>query len=61
LNDVTENLEDCPYSNCLEWIGQRQGELVDREFIEAYFPDLHGYRLFIDDFLVAQKLTEDLN
>jgi hypothetical protein len=58
---VTENLEDCPYSNRLEWIGQRQGELVDREFIEAYFPDLHEYWLFIDDFLVAQKLTEDLD
>ncbi len=27
-----------PYSNYLEWVGERPGTLVDREFVETYFP-----------------------
>jgi len=33
-----------PYSNFQDWLGLRPGTLVDRAFVEAYFPDLDGYR-----------------
>ncbi|MBX3060229.1 MAG: transposase [Anaerolineae bacterium] len=29
---------DWPYSNYLEWVGERPGTLVDHEFVEMYFP-----------------------
>jgi REP element-mobilizing transposase RayT len=35
--------EDWPYSNFLQWLGQRDGELVDREFIQEHFGSSAGY------------------
>jgi len=58
---IVDSLEQWPYSNYLDWVCSRRGELIDREFIEAYFPDLLDYQLFIDDFLVMQKMSEDLD
>lgn len=33
-----------PYSNYQDWIGLRNGELVDRSFIQTFFPDLEQYK-----------------
>jgi putative transposase len=36
-----------PYSNYLEWVGQRPGALVDRTFVETYFPTPAEYGRFV--------------
>lgn len=40
-----------PYSNYLEWIGERQGELVDRDFIRNQFASGAEYRAFVLEYL----------
>lgn len=53
LNPVKANLvsqiEDWPYSNYLEWIGQRTGTLKDTRFIRDRFPTPEAYRQFVAD------------
>jgi putative transposase len=38
-----------PYSNYLEWIDERRGTLVDREFVRQYFRIPAAYRAFVLD------------
>ena len=40
-----------PYSNYLEWSGKRQGTLVDRAFVAAFFPVNQPYQAFVYDYL----------
>jgi len=51
LNPVVAGLvkqpEDWPYSNYLEWIGQRVGTLMDRDFVQAYYAAPDDYAAFI--------------
>lgn len=39
-----------PYSNYLEWIGRRNGALVDRAFVESRFSDAVAYASFVADY-----------
>ena len=52
LNPVQAGLVDSPgewqYSNYLEWIGDREGRLVSRDFINAYFNTPDEYRDFVE-------------
>jgi putative transposase len=43
--------EQWPYSNYLEWIGVRNGKLVDRAFAREHFPATESYRQFVLDYL----------
>lgn len=51
LNPVTAGLvakpENWPYSNFLDWIGQRQGTLIDRKLVKGYFPSPESYLKFV--------------
>ena len=51
LNPVTAGLTkrpgDWPYSNYLEWIEQRDGTLIDRDFVRDYFPTAADYEDFV--------------
>jgi putative transposase len=54
-----------PYSNYQEWLGQRTGALVDREFIAQHFPQPGSYEQFLKEYLhnsarIPQKLREYL-
>jgi len=53
LNPVKAGLvlrpEDWPYSNYLEWIGQRDGSLKDEAFIRERFPTPQSYQRFVAD------------
>ncbi|MBU0491847.1 MAG: transposase [Chloroflexi bacterium] len=53
LNPVAAGLVsqpgDWPYSNYLEWVGQRVGTLKDEAFIRERFPAPEAYRLFVAD------------
>jgi hypothetical protein len=65
LNPVGAGLvkqsEGWPYSNYLEWIGQRAGSLVDHDFVQAYYARPEEYETFIHssvDEAVAAKLAK---
>ena len=44
------------FSNYLEWVGERPGELVDRDFIAAYFDSPAAYRAFVLEYLRERAL-----
>lgn len=47
---------DWLYSNYLEWIGQRDGTMVDRSFVQEYFVTPIQYIEFVTDYLRTRKL-----
>jgi putative transposase len=51
---------DWPYSNYLEWIGERNGTLVDRTFVHDHFSDDADYKAFVLDYLRSRTLPEDV-
>ena len=54
-NPVKDNFVTKPeyweHSNYLEWIGQRESELVDHAFIREYFPKVANYPRWVADYL----------
>jgi hypothetical protein len=44
-----------PYSNYPEWIGVRNGTLVDQAFIHAHWADRKRYQQFVNDYLIGQS------
>jgi len=63
LNPVKASLvskpEDWPYSNYLEWIGQRAGTLKDKVFIRSRFPMSESYHSFVADWQ-SEEISRDL-
>jgi putative transposase len=59
LNAVHHGLVDTPdawpYSNYLEWIGRRQGSLVDKELVRDFFATPQAYEAFVED--LRQRYT----
>ena len=51
---------DWPYSDYLEWIGERPDVLVDRCFIQEQFSSLEGYRQFLAEYLKTFCLPDDV-
>ncbi len=47
-----------PYSNYLEWIGERGGALVDPDFVHAQFPDPRGYEQFVLDYIQTRHMPQ---
>ena len=50
---LVARLEDWPYSNYLEWVGLRNGTMVDREFVKMHFPNPGSYTEFVWEYLAA--------
>jgi putative transposase len=48
---LVSELGQWPYSNYLEWVGAREGTLVDRAFAREHFPVAGLYRQFVLDYL----------
>jgi len=44
-----------PYSNYLEWVGIRNGQLVDQAFVQAHFSDAQRYQAFVLDYLTGRS------
>ena len=51
---------DWQYSNYLEWIGEREGTLLDLEFVHAYFASPADYRQFLLENLRGRNLPDDI-
>ena len=57
---ITIEVEDWPYSNYLEWIRRRDGNLVDSAFVEEHFRSGEDYKDFVNDYLRTRKLPEEV-
>jgi putative transposase len=53
--------EQWKYSNYLDWIGRRDGNLVDREFILEYFDLPEEYITFMHDYIPLTKEEKELS
>jgi len=51
---------DWTYSNYLDWIGERDGKLVDRDFIENQFGNAEEYKNFLFEYLKSRQLPHDV-
>lgn len=49
--------EDWPYSNDRNWIGLRNGELLDRQFIQQRFATVEAYPNYVVDYLRHRNLS----
>ena len=53
--------EDWIYSNYLEWLGRRDGSLVDREFIQEHFGSPVEYQELVMHFVETRYLPDGLS
>ena len=53
-------LNDWPFSNYLEWIGEREGTLFDHDFVQEHFPNPAGYIEYVMDYLLTRDLPEEI-
>ena len=51
--------EAWPFSNYLEWVGLRDGVLVDRRFVAETFPKSEDYRRFVAEYLEHPAILPD--
>lgn len=58
---LVDDVADWPYSNYLEWIDERPGTLVDREFVRAHFSPSRSYQEFVANYLATRQLSEPLD
>lgn len=57
---LVDNPAGWPWSNYLEWIGERNGSLVDREFIQEHFENTQDYKHFLFDYLKSRQLPDEV-
>ena len=55
---LVTDLRDWPYSNYLEWVEQRNGTLVDREFVQSHFPTPAEYVQFVTDHTPPKQIAD---
>jgi hypothetical protein len=64
VNPVKDGLvadpTDWVYSNYLDWLGQRNGTLVDREFIQEHFGSPTEYQDLVKHFVKTRYLPDDV-
>lgn len=48
------DIELWSYSNYLDWIGKRSGQLVDRAFIQSHFGTAEAYQLVVRSYLTRE-------
>ncbi len=57
---LAANLEDWQYSNYLEFVGKRNGALVDKEFVRESFGTAKDYEAFVLDYVPPEKTEKVL-
>jgi REP element-mobilizing transposase RayT len=60
LHGIVPYVIGWPYSNYLEWTGERTGTLVDHSFVKAYYPDPADYAATVADYLAEHAVASDL-
>jgi putative transposase len=61
IHGIVDHVADWPYSNYLEWVGERPGTLIDRDFVEARFHSADDYRAFVADYIATRRLPDVLD
>lgn len=59
-DQIVTDLAKWPYSNYHEWVGKRDGTLIDKAFVAAHFPDRSHYATFVQDYLEYRRLPDGL-
>jgi len=57
---LVADITQWPYSNYLEWIGERDGKLVDKAFVQDNFDTPDEYRKFVLEYLRTRQLPDDI-
>lgn len=57
---LVQEITDWPYSNYLEWIGERPGSLADNEFIKDNFDSPDEYKALVMEYLKTRNLPDDI-
>ena len=57
---LVADITQWPYSNYLEWIGERDGKLVDKVFVGENFDTPAAYRKFVLEYLRTRQLPDDV-
>jgi putative transposase len=57
---IVADITQWPYSNYLEWIGERDGKLFDKTFIQDNFDTPEEYRKFVLEYLRSRQLPDDI-
>ncbi len=60
VHGLVDDPADWPYCNYLEWIGQREGTLVDQDFVHSCFPARDGYRDFVGEYIAERRLPDQV-
>ncbi len=55
---IVADPRDWPYSNYLEWMGERSGKLADEDFIKEQFSSSEEYKQFLFEYLKTRCLPE---
>ncbi len=57
---LVEEIADWPYSNYLDWLGERNGSLVDRQFVQDHFGSPAEYKSLVFNYLKTRNLPDDV-
>jgi putative transposase len=60
IHGLVADVATWPYSNYREWVGERDGTLVDRDFVRVYFAKPDGYRSLVACYLADRTLPSEL-
>jgi putative transposase len=60
IHGLADDVAGWPYSNYPEWIGEREGTLVDHQFVRDHFPEADGYRAFVAEFIAHRQMPKAL-
>jgi len=61
IHGLVDDVVGWPYSNYPEWIGEREGTLIDRQFVRDHFPKAGAYRAFVAEFIAHRHMPEALS
>jgi putative transposase len=59
-DEVVEKIEDWEFSNYLEWIGKRNGSLIDLNLRDKHYQGGKGYEEYVMDYLSDKQARNEL-
>ncbi|MEZ4517080.1 MAG: transposase [Chloroflexota bacterium] len=57
---LVRTVEEWPYSNYLEWVGERDGTLIDPAFVQEMFGSAEEYRTFVYEYLLTRQHPDEI-
>jgi putative transposase len=57
---LVDSADDWRYSNYLDWLGERDGRLIDREFVQEHFGSPGEYRILVNHYLRTRKIAPEV-